>query len=77
MWLAAFIMLVIYGIIALVMRGYIVFEGGVRWQRSGRGRVKVDLGAVEDDDEKESKAVANLMLLWVLLLRSLITFISS
>ncbi|RDB30849.1 hypothetical protein Hypma_005911 [Hypsizygus marmoreus] len=78
MWLAAFIMLIIYGIIALVMRGILVIgdESGnesrwkLRWDWSGnRGvRDRISTDDMEDDDEDEerrqARAIANLMLFY-------------
>ncbi|TFK38107.1 hypothetical protein BDQ12DRAFT_683986 [Crucibulum laeve] len=65
MWLSAFIMLVLYGIIALVMRGILVVEDGVHWHTK-KDHVKPDLSGAEEDDvyEKQSKAIANLMLFY-------------
>lgn len=65
LWSAAGIMLIIYGVIALVMRGIILLDDGLHivlpWK--GKNRIKNDLTAADDDEERQSKMIANLMLL--------------
>ncbi len=57
-------MVIIYSLIALVMRGFIVVDEGVHFMIQGN-RVRQDLTAADDEDERQSKAVANLMLMLV------------
>jgi len=74
MWLAAFIMLIIYGITALVMRGILTI--GDESQRNGRwrlgwswsGRKRTRQAFLDDENEekemRQAKAIANLMLFY-------------
>ncbi|KAK0470527.1 hypothetical protein IW261DRAFT_1005489 [Armillaria novae-zelandiae] len=62
-WIALAVMFIIYGLIALVMRGFIVVDEGVHFMTHGN-RVRQDLTAANDEDERQSKAVANLMLIY-------------
>lgn len=68
MWLAAFLMLVLYGIIALVMHGFIVVEGKkIRLRNQGDALGTKELGAssdVDDEEERANKQIANLMLFY-------------
>ncbi|KAF8068761.1 hypothetical protein FPV67DRAFT_1652217 [Lyophyllum atratum] len=74
MWLAGFIMLIIYGMTAIVMRGILVVgdesersgRWGLRWNWSGRKRTRqafVDDNG-EEEEERQAKAIANLMLFY-------------
>lgn len=72
MWIAAFTMLILYGIIALVMRGTLVINGKkwkFNWNRSARESQRdwfgMDMLDLDDqgEEERQSKAIANLMLL--------------
>lgn len=59
-------MVLIYGAIALVMRGVLVVNDGVHFKvRRQQDRIKPDLSDADDEDERRSKAVANLMMLYV------------
>ncbi|KAG5646751.1 hypothetical protein DXG03_002433 [Asterophora parasitica] len=77
MWLAAFIMLTLYGIIALVMRGILVvgddsrehsrWRFRCRWNWTGRQRARQELAEYDEEDEEEARqarTVANLMLFY-------------
>jgi hypothetical protein len=70
MWFAAFVMLILYGIIAIVMRGLLIIDGKKwrwNWHQNARrsDRLRMDRLALdeEDEEERQSKAIANLMLL--------------
>lgn len=79
MWLSAFIMLILYGIIAIVMRGILVIgdESGnqsrwkLKWNWSGKHREEggwgngdqMSIDDGEDEERRQAKAIANLMLL--------------
>ncbi|PBK68884.1 hypothetical protein ARMSODRAFT_1019459 [Armillaria solidipes] len=63
LWIALAVMVTMYGLIALVMRGFIVVDEGVHFMIQGN-RVRQDLTAADDEDERQSKAVANLMLIY-------------
>lgn len=63
-WLAAFSMIILYGIMFLVMRGFILIENGIHW-RTSKNRVHLDLDEAETEDERETRAIANLLLLCV------------
>lgn len=78
MWIAAFTMLILYGIIALVMRGTLVINGKkwkFNWNQSAResqrDRLGMDMLDLDEqgEEERQSKAIANLMLLYVLQLQ--------
>ncbi|KAK0494649.1 hypothetical protein EDD18DRAFT_351837 [Armillaria luteobubalina] len=62
-WITLAVMFIIYGLIALVMRGFIIVDEGVHFMIHGN-RVRQDLTAADDEDERQSKAVANLMLIY-------------
>lgn len=57
-------MVILYSIMFAVMRGVFVIDHGIHW-RSNRDRVKIDLAVAEIGEDKKSKAIANLMLLYV------------
>ncbi len=70
MWLAAFLMLVLYGIIALVMHGFIVVEGKKVRLRNKDDTLSIkELGTSsdldDDDEERANKQIATMMLLFV------------
>lgn len=59
-------LVVIYGTIALVMRGVLVFDHGIQFRLHRRqARVALDISPSDDEDDRTSKAVANLMMLYV------------
>ncbi|KAG2016373.1 hypothetical protein CC2G_009544 [Coprinopsis cinerea AmutBmut pab1-1] len=64
-WLAAFLMVVLYTLMFLVMRGFIVVERGVRWR--GSNGVNVNRHHHNDEMDEEERAVrtiANLLLFY-------------
>ncbi|KAK0449785.1 uncharacterized protein EV420DRAFT_1750560 [Desarmillaria tabescens] len=63
LWIALAVMVILYGLIALVMRGFIVLDEGIHFMTQ-RNRRWQDLTAADDEDERQSKAVANLMLFY-------------
>ncbi|KAK0220350.1 hypothetical protein IW262DRAFT_1461614 [Armillaria fumosa] len=63
-WIALAIMVIIHGLIALVMRGFIIVDEDVHFMIHGN-RVRQDLTVADDEDERQSKAVTNLMLMLV------------
>ncbi|KAH6906349.1 hypothetical protein BKA70DRAFT_1105730 [Coprinopsis sp. MPI-PUGE-AT-0042] len=62
-WFAAFSMIILYGIMFLVMRGFILIENGIHWRTSAK-RVHLDLDEAETEEERESRAIANLLLFY-------------
>ena len=62
-WASAFIMAILYGVMFLVMRGFLIIGNGsgIRWRRASR--VRLDLSEGDDDDERAARAMANLLLL--------------
>ena len=60
-WASAFIMAILYAVMFLVMRGFLVVEGGVQWV--GGARVKPDLAAADNEEERAARNMANLLLL--------------
>ncbi|KAF8889635.1 hypothetical protein BD779DRAFT_323283 [Infundibulicybe gibba] len=62
LWLAAGIMLVLYGIIAAVIRGFITIEDGQ--VQIGRQEAALEANEEEQEEEKQAKDVANLMLFY-------------
>ena len=58
-WLAAGIMLILYTIMFAVMRGWFIIDNGIHWYDPSHNGV----GEKETEEEKEMKAIANLMLL--------------
>lgn len=62
-WITLAVMVIIYGLIALIMRGFVVIDGGVHFMIQGN-QVRQDLTTADDEDERQSKAVANLMLIY-------------
>lgn len=69
MWLAAFLMLILYGIIALVMHGFIVVEGKkIRLRNKGDALGTKELATssdIDNEEERANKQIANMMLLFV------------
>ncbi|KAK0192871.1 hypothetical protein F5146DRAFT_1041820 [Armillaria mellea] len=62
-WITLAVMVIIYGLIALIMRGFVVIDEGVHFMIQGN-RVRQDLTTADDEDERQSKMVANLMLIY-------------
>ncbi|RXW18065.1 hypothetical protein EST38_g7787 [Candolleomyces aberdarensis] len=64
-WASGFIMAILYGIMFLVMRGFLIIGNGkgVRWARK-ESRVKLDLSAGDDEEERAARAMANLLLFY-------------
>ncbi|KAJ2922566.1 hypothetical protein H1R20_g14517, partial [Candolleomyces eurysporus] len=64
-WASAFIMAILYGIMFLVMRGFLIIGNGkgVRWAKK-QSRVKLDLSAGDDEEERAARAMANLLLFY-------------
>jgi hypothetical protein len=62
-WSSAIIMSILYGIMFLFMRGFLVIGNGkgLRWKRASR--VKLDLSGGDDEEERAARAMANLLLL--------------
>jgi hypothetical protein len=66
LWMAAFLMVILYLIMFIVMRGWFIVDNGIYWYKNYRRRH--DVKPVEEtQDEKDSKAVANLMLYYPIL----------
>ncbi|RXW18068.1 hypothetical protein EST38_g7786 [Candolleomyces aberdarensis] len=63
MWVSAFIMAILYGIMFLVMRGFLIVGNGVRWAKR-QNRVKLDLSGGDDEEERAARAMANLLLFY-------------
>jgi hypothetical protein len=61
MWVSAFIMTILYGMMFLVMRGFLIVGNGIRWAKR-QHRVKPDLSG-GDEEERVARAMANLLLL--------------
>ncbi|KAJ2919918.1 hypothetical protein MD484_g441, partial [Candolleomyces efflorescens] len=63
-WSSAIIMTVLYGIMFLFMRGFLVIGGGkgLRWKRESR--VRLDLEGGDDEEERAARAMANLLLFY-------------
>lgn len=62
MWAAGGIMVVLYGLIAIVMRGIIVIEDGIHLAKN-RSHVNLNSTATDAEEDRASKAIANLMFL--------------
>jgi hypothetical protein len=58
-------MIILYGIMFLVMRGFILIDNGIHWRTSSNNRVHIDLDEAESEEERETRAIANLLLLYV------------
>jgi len=59
-WMAALLMAILYTIMFIVMRGWFIIDNGVHWYTNYGQRQPTE---VETEEEQESKAIANLMLL--------------
>ena len=62
MWTAAFLMAILYFTMFVVMRGWFIVDKGVHWYKTYNWRQDADKSVEETQDEKDSKAIANLML---------------
>jgi uncharacterized membrane protein len=61
-WGAAFLMAILYFTMFVVMRGWFIVDNGVYWYKTYRQRYGTVKPVEETQDEKDSKAIANLML---------------
>lgn len=61
-WVAGFLMIILYTIMFLVIRGWFVIDNGIHWHENHNANSSGDIEP-ESDEEKETKAIANLMLL--------------
>ena len=61
-WGAAFLMAILYFTMFVVMRGWFIVDNGVYWYKTYRQRYGTVKRVEETQDEKDSKAIANLML---------------
>ena len=61
-WGAAFLMAVLYFAMFVVMREWFIVDNGVYWYKTYRRRYGTVKRVEETQDEKDSKAIANLML---------------
>lgn len=64
MWLAAFLMLVLYGILALVMRGVFTIRKEEEYSDVEDVRSVHLESPMTEEERQQSKAIANLMLLY-------------
>ena len=55
-------MAILYFIMFVVMRGWFIIDNGVHWYKTYRRRDGIVQPVEEKQDEKYSKAIANLML---------------
>ena len=60
-WLAGFFMIILYGIMFAIIRGWFNIDHGIHW----RNQSVRNILDIESDDDKKIKAVANSMLLLV------------
>lgn len=61
-WASGLIMAILYGIMFLVMRGFLVVDGGIKF--ANRSRVRADLGSADTEEEMAAKQMANLLLFY-------------
>jgi len=61
-WTAALLMTILYFTMFVVMRGWFIVDNGVYWYKTHRRRYSTVKPVEETQDEKHSKAIANLML---------------
>lgn len=64
MWSTAIIMVILYGVMFLIMHGYVIVDDGIHWYK-GKQRVAMDLSIDEGKVDMESKKVAKKLLLCV------------
>ena len=60
-WVAAGVMIILYTIMFAVMRGWFIIDDKIHWYENYNLNHRVE--EIETEDEKEMKAIANLMLL--------------
>ncbi|KDR67559.1 hypothetical protein GALMADRAFT_79777 [Galerina marginata CBS 339.88] len=61
-WVSGFSMIILYGIMFVVMRGWFIIDNGVHWHKNYKSnQLAIE---VETEEDKESKAIANLMLFY-------------
>lgn len=61
-WVAAGVMAILYTIMFAVMRGWFIIDNGIHWYKDYNPNDR-GVEEVETEEEKEMKAIANLMLL--------------
>ena len=54
---------ILYTIMFAVMRGWFIVDNGIHWYKDYNPSDRADSEEVETEEEKEMKAIANLMLL--------------
>jgi hypothetical protein len=59
---AGLVMIVLYTIMFLVIRGWFIIDNGIHWHKNYNANGSND-AEPETDEEKQTKAIANLMLL--------------
>ena len=64
MWSTAITMVILYGVMFLIMHGYVTVDDGIQWYK-GKQRVAMDLSIDEEEVDRESKKVAKKLLLCV------------
>ena len=62
-WVAGVVMGILYTIMFAVMRGWFIVDNGFHWYKGYNPSDRTDSEEVETEEEKEMKAIANLMLL--------------
>lgn len=67
-WTAGVVMAILYTIMFVVIRGWFIIDNGVHWYKNYKPSYP-NAPEVETDEEKQTKAIANLMLLYVFDLR--------
>jgi hypothetical protein len=64
LWVALTLMTILYTIMCIVMRGWFIVDNGVwYWYKNYRPRDDAGQPVEETQDEKESKVIANMLLL--------------
>jgi len=61
-WISAFLMAILYCIMFVIMRGWFVIDNGIYWYKTYGRKHGIVKPVEETQDEKDSKAIANLML---------------
>ncbi|PPQ78887.1 hypothetical protein CVT24_012274 [Panaeolus cyanescens] len=65
-WLSAFVMVVLYGAMFLVMRGWVIIDEGVHWYKNYQESSDNSYEHVESEETRRTKAIANSMLYYPL-----------
>ncbi|KAF8894349.1 hypothetical protein CPB84DRAFT_1682661 [Gymnopilus junonius] len=64
-WTAGFVMLILYGITFMVMRGWIIVDNGVYWYKNYTAKLRDSrMGPIETEEDRTAKAIANMMLFY-------------